>query len=43
MGLVLKLLQCVEFLSLHISVIGAKLLKKLGDKVKSGKNPCLDN
>jgi len=40
MGLTLKPLQCTKFLNLHTLVIGANLLKELGDKVKSRKNPC---
>jgi hypothetical protein len=43
MGLVLKLLQCINFLGLHTLVIGEKLLKELNDKVKNRKNPCLDS
>jgi hypothetical protein len=39
----LKLLQCAKFFNLHTLVIGAKFFKEFGDKVKSGKNPCLDN
>jgi hypothetical protein len=37
MGSVLKLLQCAKFFNLHTLVVGAKLFKEFGDKVKSGK------
>ncbi len=43
MGLTLKLLQCIKFFNLHTLVIGAKLLKELSNRVKSGKSLCLDN
>jgi hypothetical protein len=39
----LKLLQCAKFLCFHTLEIGAKFLKELGDRVKSGKNPCPNN
>jgi len=33
----LKLLQCAKFFNLHTLVVGAKLFKEFGDRVKSGK------
>ncbi len=43
MGLVTKLLQCIEFFNLHTLVIGVRFFKKLSDKVKSEKDPCFAN
>jgi hypothetical protein len=39
----LKLLQCTKFLYVHTLVIGVKLLKELGDKVRGKKSMCPGN